>query len=495
MLTPYRVSIFRLSALLALALLGGVGPAQAQLASERLARFPTPLNEGTGRVRLSGMGGFETAVPDENNEINLLDYSGNPAGFSEDRDSWTIDLRYSHAEFEEGTTSPASTDVKVNDGAFILGYHVPRRYGFGGKIDYSEAKTLDTFSTQTTFNLVGLELITNYYLLKKLSLGVQGGYSSEKQDLSTTQFYSIEHEGHEPHIGGGAAYEVAPGVTLGVRADAFPSKIDGTSASSTHQDNFSWDRPSSNWSAHGFVNRGRLDLGVDYDRLKVEGKESVRISWSERFLYNPTPDDYIAEANTFSEDRSTKTFRTRGALHVIPGRLNVSAAFGKQDGNFKVITTPNILGSLEKSDASASASEFLAGGSYTLMDDRLMVAGEVKVRSSDFDNVAENGRISVSEDDLVLRMGGEFLIGEKLAARAGIVRGKEDLTTTEWDMNDVATAPPAQNGTFNSWRLATGLGIIPWGAIWQLDLAYDVTLSSDQKDDLSHFAAYVRYLF
>ena len=494
MLRPRHSFLWRL-ALSAAMTLAGAGTARAQLSAERLARFPTPLNEGTGRVRLAGMGGFETAVPDENNELNLLDYSGNPAGFSEDRDSWTIDLRYSHAEFEEGTTSPLSTDVKVNDGAFILGYHMPRKYGFGGKLDYAEAKTLDTFSTSNTYNLVGLELITNYYLLKKLSLGAQGGYSSEKQDLSTTQFYSIEHEGHEPHIGGGLSYEAVPGVTLGFRADAFPSKIDGTSASSKHEDTFTWDRPSSDWSAHGFVNRGRVDFGIDYDRLKVEGKESVRISWSERFLYNPTPNDYLRETDTFSEDRSTKTFRTRAMLHVIPGRLNVSAAYGKQDGNFKVITNPNVLGSLERSDLSTSASEFLAGGSYTLLEDRLMVAGEVKVRSSDFDNVGETSRATINEDDLVLRLGGEFMIGEKLAARSGIVRGKQDLTTTLYDENNIASTPAEQNGSFNSWRLATGLGIVPWGAIWQLDLTYDVTLQSDQQEDLSHFAAYIRYLF
>jgi len=481
--------------LLAVLVLGLNSPAGAQLASERLARFPTPLNAGTGRVRLSGMGGFEIAVSDENNEINLLDYSGNPAGFSEDRDSWTIDVRFSHSEFSEGTTSPASNDVKVNDGAFILGYHMPHRYGFGGKLDYAEAKTLDVFSTSNSYNLVGLELVTNYYLMKKLSLGVQGGYSSEKQDLSTSQFYSIEHEGHEPHIGGGAAYDVAPGITLGARVDAFPSKIDGTSASSTHHDDFSWDRPSSDWSAHGFVNRGRLDLGVDYDRLKVEGKESVRLSWSERFLYNPTPNDYIREADTFSEDRSTKTFRTRALLHVIPGRLNVAAAFGKVDGDFKVITNPNTLGSLDKSDATLSTTEVLGGGSYTLLDDRLMLAGEVKVGSSDFDNVAENSARKLGQDSFVFRAGGEFMVSEKLAARAGLVRDHEKLTTTDYDQDGIASMPPAENGSFNAWRLATGLGIIPWGAIWQLDLAYDVTLHSDQSEDQSHFAAYIRYLF
>jgi hypothetical protein len=51
------------------------------------------------------------------------------------------------------------------------------------------------------------------------------------------------------------------------------------------------------------------------------------------------------------------------------------------------------------------------------------------------------------------------------------------------------------SGSFGSWRLATGLGYIPRGGIWQLDVAYDITLDSAQDEDLSHFAAYVRYLF
>ncbi|HET9233751.1 MAG TPA: hypothetical protein VFP10_06405, partial [Candidatus Eisenbacteria bacterium] len=54
----------------AMTLFGSEGVATAQLAAERLASFPTPIQQGTGRVRLAGLGGFETAVADENNEIN-----------------------------------------------------------------------------------------------------------------------------------------------------------------------------------------------------------------------------------------------------------------------------------------------------------------------------------------------------------------------------------------------------------------------------------------
>ena len=489
-----RHTVLRAILMAFLAIIGIWSAAGAQLAADRLSAFPTPIQQGTGRVRLAGLGGFETAVADENTEINLLDYSGNPAGFSDDRDSWSIDLRFSHAEFEEGTTSRVRNDVKVNDGTFILGYHVPKRYGFGGALDYTEAKTLDAFSNSNALDVVGLELIANVYLLEKLSLGVRGGYAGETQDLSTNEFYAIEHEGDRPHIGGGAAFAPVTGITLGLRADAFPTSIEGSSASSTHQDSFSWDRPGSDWSAHLFVNRGRLALGADYDQLSVEGKESVQLSWSERFPWNPSPDDYFTETDTFSEDRSTKTFRTRAGLHVTPA-LHLSAAWGTTDGDFKVITNPNTLGSLPEGTAETSSSELLGGGSYTFLEDRLMLAGEVKVRSNDLDRSTSTTRLEVAEDNLTFRVGGEFLVGEKLAARAGLVRGHKELTTRFTDEDGIVSELADQTGTFNSWRLATGLGIIPWGAIWQLDLAYDVTLSADDGEDLTHFAAYIRYLF
>jgi hypothetical protein len=484
-----------IAATLLLGSLALVRPAGAQLAAEHLAPFPVRIQEGTGEVRLAGMGGFQTAVMDENNEINLLDYSGNPAGYSDDRDSWTIDLRYSHSEFQEGTESPASNDVKVNDGTFILGYHVPKRHGFGGAIDYTEAQTLDVSSNMNKFNVVGMDLIGNVYLLPKMSLGGRGGYASENQNLSTNEFYFIEHKGHLPHIGGGVAYFPARGITLGFRADGFPTTIDGTSANSTHQDEFTWDRPGSDWSAHGFLDRGRVQLGVDYDRLSVQGKESVRISWSTRYLYNPGPTDYAVETDTFSEDRSTKTFRIRGRLDVIPGRLNVSGAWGKSDGDFKVIDNPNVLGSLSEGTAGTSTSDFLAGASYTMLESRLLLAGEIQARSADLDRTTQTTNLHVSDDNVTLRLGGEYLVGEKLAARAGIVRGNEDLSTVVFDPAGGSAEDPARSGSFNSWRLATGVGIIPWGAIWQMDLAYDVTLHSDSKDDLSRFSAYVRYLF
>jgi hypothetical protein len=87
-------------------------------------------------------------------------------------------------------------------------------------------------------------------------------------------------------------------------------------------------------------------------------------------------------------------------------------------------------------------------------------------------------------------------LGEIRAIRGGVVRGNSDLVTHVAEVPEGGYAEQsAMSGSFGSWRVSTGLGVVPRGGIWQIDLAYDATLDSDQDEDLSHFAAYVRYLF
>ena len=70
------------------------GAASAQLlVNERMFLQPTRVLFGPGTVRLDGMGGFEAAVSDENYELDAYDFSHNPAGLGDDRDSWSIDTR------------------------------------------------------------------------------------------------------------------------------------------------------------------------------------------------------------------------------------------------------------------------------------------------------------------------------------------------------------------------------------------------------------------
>jgi hypothetical protein len=500
-----RVRIAALVAAVWTTVSGLADPAMGQLAADRFAGLPAQPALGLGAVRLSGMGGFLAAVPDENQEISLFDFSSNPAGFGDDRDSWTIDIRYSHAKYVEGTGSLAGNDVSVNDGTFALAYHQPRRFGVGGAIDYSEANARDVAETQESYKIAGFRLIGSKYLFSKFIAGLNLGYSGEDQSVSSSEVYIIEHKATVPHVGLGVAYLPVTGVTLGFRGDAFPTTIDGTSASSTHEDSFNWERPATAWSAHAFLDRGRLEGGVDYTRRKVEGKESVRLSWSERFVWNPTPRNLTLETDTFSEDRTAEALRIRARLDVVPKRLSVSGGFASSNEDFTVLSNPNALGSLTRAKAEGSSTLWLAGAAYTMMRDRLLLAAEIEQSSLEFDRVSAVDDYRRNRDNLSLRVGGEYLVGEKVAVRAGLIRGNSDLETlVANDPEMTYLKSEAKSGSFGSWRLATGLGFVPQGGIWQLDFAYDITLDSAQNDapagapkaeDLSQFAAYVRYLF
>ena len=64
-----------------------------------------------------------------------------------------------------------------------------------------------------------------------------------------------------------------------------------------------------------------------------------------------------------------------------------------------------------------------------------------------------------------------------------------------WFRNDVKKRADAAEENLNTGRLAVGVGLVPTGAIWQFDVAYEVNVQSDINTDRSRFSAYLRYLF
>lgn len=467
----------------ALLLLGAL-PAGAQLVFDRLALLPARVETNEGTVRLDGMGGFETAVVDENNELNLYDFSRNPAGYGDDRDSWTIDLRYSHQELLERDPTLPRNDLRLNNGAFLLGYHAPGKLGVGGKINFAQVQARDATAARQKYDVVGLNLTISKYLFKWLAAGVAVTQDDEAEDVFSRKIYNISHDSKVVRGGAGVGLHFIRGVTLGFRGEVISNKIDGASRSSTHTDTFDWKRPGGLWSVHGAVNRGRLHGALDYTRQDVEGEETVDISWSERFVYNPIDVDYTARLTTFTEDRTDKELRTRWRLEVIPHRLNVSAAYLKGDGDFTVVTNPNALGSLSPGTVTSSSRAAIAGASMVLADRRLLVAGEIKSASSEAGFESRDESSQSKRDEFLVRGGCEYLLGETFVGRLGLSQGWESFTVDGAKSDDYATT-----------NVAVGLGLLPAGAIWQLDLAYDVTVSSDLETDWSRFSAYVKYLF
>ena len=116
-----------------------------EVSNERFQFSPLRIQYGLGSVRLEGMGGFLSAVPDENNEINLNDFGRNPAGFGDDRDSWVMESRYSHREYsqpvildDQGEAMPVPfgvQDLTSREAVLSFSKYAPGRYGAGVRVD------------------------------------------------------------------------------------------------------------------------------------------------------------------------------------------------------------------------------------------------------------------------------------------------------------------------------------------------------------------------
>ncbi|NNF07580.1 MAG: hypothetical protein HKN21_12530, partial [Candidatus Eisenbacteria bacterium] len=301
-------------------------PASAQqLSAERLFLLAPQVTSGSGTIRLDGMGGFETAVPDENLEISMWDFGNNPAGFSQDRDSWNLEFRYGHAEFAERDRRLSGNDLSINDGTVRGGFYSRDKIGVGAQLDYAEVSTNSFSRVADSFRLSGFRVDGNTYLSEKLSLGARIGLSAENQEEFSSSVYRINHDNTSLRGGLGVSYDLVEGVKVGARGELIGTTVDGQSRGPFHTDNFDWSRPGGLVAVHGFLSRGRLQGGVDFTNQEINGEESVRISWSERFIFNPTPDELSTNLDTFTEKRTNEQLRTRWRLSINP-RLSVSLA-------------------------------------------------------------------------------------------------------------------------------------------------------------------------
>jgi len=465
-------------------------PGSAQLLLDRLVNGSIPAAVELTSVRLDGMGGFQTAVKDENRQINLWDFSRNPAGFGDDRDSWSAEILYGHNESNDNNDYLRGDDLKQNEMGLQFGTHHPKRMGLGGFVNYGKAES-QTFPDQgNDLELAGWGVMGNKYLAKNISLGLLFSMRGEKSDALSTDIYDISHDGNTLRGGGGLSWMAVRGLTFAGYAEYSSVSRDGESRSGAHTDTFTWDRSGWIWSAEAFVDRGRVQGALDYRESNQDGREEGDLSWSQRFPFNPTDESYNQTTVTFSEVLGDQEFRTRWNVDVVPRVLNLSAAYAWLGQDVSVVTNPNRIGSLPATDRSASFNTLILGGSWTTVGSRLLLGGEYQTGSKEVTE-ASTGVLLEKLDDWLLRVGGEYLIGESFVGRLGMIQHNESYS---------GISP--EERTFDSTFLTVGLGIIPEGGIWQLDLAYQPEIRSQIDPDLpgverdrSRFAAFVRYLF
>jgi hypothetical protein len=104
--------------------------------TDRFAGLPTPTSLGLASAAVGMEGSRLGPVRTRKSTLRF----SNSGGFGDDQDSWTIDIRYSHADFV-GNCIPNGNNISVSDGT-IVSSHQPRRFGLGA-IDYSTADASD----------------------------------------------------------------------------------------------------------------------------------------------------------------------------------------------------------------------------------------------------------------------------------------------------------------------------------------------------------------
>ena len=479
--------LFPASLLAGLMILGSGGALAQSLSAERLNGLPSRLNFGAGTVRLDGMGGFEASVADENLQINLNDFSLNPAGYGDDKESWIVELRYGHQELTERDPRTPGNDIFVNEGAFQGGYYRPGKFGAGAQINFADVNTRTAnFGDDTNaFEIMAARFVANAYVLPSLTVGADFIFSGESEEVGTSSLYNINHEASTMRGALGVAWIPLEGITLGAKGQIISSSVEGTSSGDFHTDTFDWSRPGGQVSLHGFIDRSIVKLGVDYRREEINGDESVRISWSEKFIFNPGPESVTGTLNTFSEKRETDVFRARLMVDVTSS-LALSAATTIGSEAVDVKSNPNAIGSRVAHELSSDVTTFPGGASWKLLESRLLVAAEVKVSSSDSDLLFEEETFTGTLDATTFRLGGEYFLGEAIMGRLGLVLRNDDfVNSVEEDLN----------GSYATTKLAVGLGIVPKGGILRVDLALDTVLDSDLDNKETAVSGYIRQLF
>lgn len=145
--------------------------AQAQLLSDQLEDADGKRLFENPSPRLGGMGLLGIAVEDENNEINLFDYIGSPAGLLADRDSISIDFQYDFAR--------SKTDWQGVD---------PYAYSPAGPLwpnflDFSGA------SLETRYDYQRFQFLSAYRDFRhNLSLGARVDYVRSERAIDITKF-------------------------------------------------------------------------------------------------------------------------------------------------------------------------------------------------------------------------------------------------------------------------------------------------------------------
>jgi hypothetical protein len=284
------------------------------------------------------MGSMRVSVPDENNEINLLDFGRNVIGELDDKPTSHIDA-YSGPRRWYDQTTPADLDEDFRTFPAFFKYNaLPSPNNALGEIfvEGSTGERLITEDFRHRFRLpvedshrhdgklligdlwpgVGRPLCAPFR--DWLAAGARAAYGHEKETRDRTNLYLINHNaddwGLDLSLAGTVVKEAGPlrNLVLGTNVHLIQTNIDGLSKDDLHVDEFTWERPSWGLDVHALGDvYDWIHGGLNIRYKSFDGQEVMDQNWSAQFPLNPTQVTITQHLSSFEEGSRQSLLETR----------------------------------------------------------------------------------------------------------------------------------------------------------------------------------------
>jgi hypothetical protein len=450
------------------------------------------LGHDPGSARLEGMGGLSIAVPDESNKLDLNHYGGNVSALLWESDAarwdfWTHAATILHDSFDAGGVRQRDR-VQTNEYGGRMAWRSKGRRVLG--LDYSyDAINQGTGPLEQSKVRGPMWGVFGGQQVARVVLGGGIHLIGDNQDRTSTDFFAIRHKSSGQRYVGSLAIDAGP-LVLGLQSERQVNQITGDSRDEArfHEDIYTWKRPVETYSGSAVWSFSDVLRGAVRARAqKIDGREDVRISWSDRMPENPARTNILVHAGTFDE---------RGRNYEVGSRWEMrpsEAIFLTADGSIartstKIVEGSNFKGSQRAEDSKEHLARAGGAVSYQAPSKRLRVGAEGWfIRDSRDDAIAAT---SVVARTLELRTGAEYFVQDAFAIRAGYLRSAEDEDTSL----------PRTLGIGNGFSI--GGGYFPRGGLYQIDAAirvekvlpnYDGNPRSEKRR--TYFSLGARFLF
>ncbi len=443
-----------------------IPPASAQAIDWLASEGGVAISRQPSSARLDAMGGLEVSVADEDRELNLLDYGRNVCGFLTDSDyrRWDLWQATNRSVRDIHDASGARTRTR-NDLSEIGGRMAWRNEGtrvLGADFVFDDLRS----SLERGPNTKVRGPMSGVFAAQKVSRLTLGGavrMISDNEDIRSESVFAIRHESSGVRGTGGIALDFGT-LTLGAQLEAQSNTIRGLSRDESrfHEDKLTWKRPSKIYDLSAFWTPTEMLVGAVHARIvQLDGREEVKISWSDRMPDNPSGANFLDRTGTFKETRDGTEIGTRWEAVPID-RIRVGARLDRSKLDDTVVEGKNYKGSRRAQDTSDELMSGGGGASYETADGRLRVGAEgwYTTLNSKARKIAET--IETKSRQMEFRTGAEYFVRDRFALRGGYQRLAFDSDRDR----------PRTLEIGNGYTL--GVGYVARGGLYQIDAAIRV---------------------